>query len=67
MSTAPTASQARQADEHFREVSFEIQALAQAYINSGVDNDEVRSAMRGIMALTAGLSAVLQHALMPRQ
>ena len=30
--TAPTAQQARQADDHFREVSFEIQALAQKYI-----------------------------------
>jgi hypothetical protein len=65
MSTA--AAQGRQADEHFREVSFEIQTLAQSYINQGGDSEDMRNAIRGILALTTGLIAVLQSALQPRQ
>jgi hypothetical protein len=62
MSTA-AAAQARQADERFRELSFEIQTIAQQYINEGGDSPEMRNAIRGILALSAGLVNVLQQAL----
>jgi hypothetical protein len=67
MATTPKPISARQADEHFREVSFEIQTLAQSYINGGVDNEDMRNAIRGILALTVGLQQVLNFALQPRQ
>jgi hypothetical protein len=67
MSTAPKPQQARSADEHYREVAFEIMTLAQSYINSGVDNEEIRNAIRGIQMLTASLMRALELALQPRQ
>ena len=51
-----------QADERFREVSFEIQTLCQSYVNSGGDDPAIRAAIRGIMMLNAGLMQVLQWA-----
>jgi hypothetical protein len=56
-----------QADEKFREVSFEIQTLCQSYVNQGGNSEEYRNAIRGIMMLSAGLSQVLQWALSSSQ
>jgi hypothetical protein len=67
MSTTPQASQARTVTDHFKEVSFEIQSVAQDYIKAGTDNEDMRNAIRSILALTTGLIAVLQSALQPRQ
>ena len=70
MSTQPSeasgASRAQQADVAFRELSFEIQTLAQAYINEGAADEGYRNAIRGILALALGLVNVLQQALQPR-
>jgi hypothetical protein len=60
MGTIPTP---KQADVQFRELSFEIQTLAQQYINEGRGNEDMRNAIRGILALAAGLVNVLQQAL----
>jgi hypothetical protein len=60
MSTPPTP---KTADVQFRELSFEIQTLAQQYINEGAGNEDMRNAIRGILALCAGLVNVLQQAL----
>ena len=65
MNTTP-AQRAQQADERFRELSFEIQTIAQQYINEGADNEAMRNAIRGILALSVGLVNVLQQALQPR-
>jgi hypothetical protein len=62
MSTPPVGK-AQQADVAFRELSFEIQTLAQQYINEGAGSPEMRNAIRGILALCAGLQQVLQQAL----
>jgi hypothetical protein len=54
------------ADERFREICFEIQTIAQSYINSGEDSADMRNAIRGILALSSGLAQVLGVALQPR-
>jgi hypothetical protein len=47
----------------FRELSFELQTLAQQYVNEGAGNEDMRNAIRGVLALSAGLVNVLQQAL----
>jgi hypothetical protein len=63
MSTPPSAAQARQVTDSYRDLSFQIQGLAQDYIAGGADNPDMRNAIRGILALSAGLVNVLQQAL----
>jgi hypothetical protein len=62
MSTPP-ATRTVSADVRFRELSFEIQEIAQKYINEGSGSADMRNAIRGILALCAGLQQVLQQAL----
>jgi hypothetical protein len=59
-----TVQQAQAADVRFKEICFEIQGLAQQYINEGTESPEMRNAIRGILALASGLTAVLNTALM---
>jgi hypothetical protein len=55
--------QAAQVTDHFREVNFEIQRLAQEYVASGEENADIRNAIRGLLMLNAGLREVLTLAL----
>jgi hypothetical protein len=64
---SPQAAQSRSATEHFKEVSFEIQGIVQAYISGGVENEDMRNAIRSVLALASGLTQVLSLALQPRQ
>jgi hypothetical protein len=61
MSTSPSPLQT--ADVRFKELTFEIMGLAQQYINEGAGSEEMRNAIRGILALSAGLVNVRQQAL----
>jgi hypothetical protein len=65
MATPPTtgAQPLAGADVRYKELTFEIMSLAQQYINEGAGSEEMRNAIRGILALSAGLVNVLQQAL----
>jgi hypothetical protein len=63
---SPLVAKARSATDTYKAQSFEIQALAAEYIGSGVDNEDIRAAIRSLMAITSGTLQVLSSALQPR-